>query len=108
VIRDDHLIFGVLSDKSIAEMAQIVFPLFDRPTDRIHLVSVRNPRAASLEDMKAVADSLETPVSTHATVAEAIAEAQIAANATIVIAGSLYLVAEARALLLPPDRDTKA
>jgi dihydrofolate synthase / folylpolyglutamate synthase len=81
-------------------MAQILFPLFARPTDRIHLVTVNNPRTASLDDRKAAADAIDTPTSTHASIADAMKDAQATSNSMIVIAGSLYLVAEARALLL--------
>jgi dihydrofolate synthase/folylpolyglutamate synthase len=95
-----HLIFGALRDKSIQEMAQVLFPLFTRPTDRIHLVAVNNPRAASLDDLKAAADAIDTPTSTHVSVADALKDAQATGNSIIVIAGSLYLVAEARTLLL--------
>jgi dihydrofolate synthase/folylpolyglutamate synthase len=102
--RDDvtprHLIFGALRDKSIQEMTQLLFPLFTRPTDRIHLVTVNNPRAASLDDLKAAADAIDTPTLTHVSIADAIKDAQATSNCIIVIAGSLYLVAEARTLLL--------
>ena len=95
-----HLIFGALRDKSIQEMAQVLFPLFTRPSDRIHLVAVNNPRAASLDDLKAASDAIDTPTSTHVSIADALKEAQATGNSIIVIAGSLYLVAEARTLLL--------
>jgi dihydrofolate synthase/folylpolyglutamate synthase len=95
-----HLIFGVLRDKSIREMAQILFPLFARTTDRIHLVHVNNPRAASLEDLKVAADAIDIPTSTHVSIADALKDAETADHSIIVIAGSLYLVAEARTLLL--------
>jgi dihydrofolate synthase / folylpolyglutamate synthase len=95
-----HLIFGALRDKSIQEMAQVLFPLFTRPTDRIHLVTVNNPRAASLEDLKAAAGTIDISTSTHVSIADAIKDAQATSNSIIVIAGSLYLVAEARSLLL--------
>jgi dihydrofolate synthase/folylpolyglutamate synthase len=82
-------------------MAQVLFPLFTRPTDRIHLVAVNNPRAAALDDLKAAADdAIDTPTSTHVSVADALRDAQASGNSIIVIAGSLYLVAEARTLLL--------
>nr|WP_035351717.1 folylpolyglutamate synthase/dihydrofolate synthase family protein [Edaphobacter aggregans] len=95
-----HLIFGALRDKSIQEMAQVLFPLFTRPTDRIHLVAVNNPRAASLDDLKAASDAIDTPTSTHVSIADALKDAPATGNSIIVIAGSLYLVAEARTLLL--------
>ena len=95
-----HLIFGALRDKSIQEMAQMLFPLFSLPADRIHLVAVNNPRAASLEDLKTAAEAIDTPASTHVSIADALEDARTAANSIIVIAGSLYLVAEARILLM--------
>jgi dihydrofolate synthase / folylpolyglutamate synthase len=95
-----HLIFGALRDKSIKEMVQVLFPLFNRPTDRIHLVAVNNPRAASLDDLKAAADAIHIPTSRHVSVADALKDAQASGNSIIVIAGSLYLMAEARTLLL--------
>jgi dihydrofolate synthase/folylpolyglutamate synthase len=81
-------------------MTQVLFPLFTRPTDRIHLVTVNNPRAASLNDLRAAADAIDTPTFTHVSIADAIKDAQATSNCIIVIAGSLYLVAEARTLLL--------
>jgi dihydrofolate synthase/folylpolyglutamate synthase len=81
-------------------MAQVLFPLFTRPSDRIHLVAVNNPRAASLDDLKAASDAIDTPTFTHVSIADALKDAQATGNSIIVIAGSLYLVAEARTLLL--------
>ena len=49
--------------------------------------------------LKAAADAIDTPTCTHVSVADAIKDAQASSNSIIVIAGSLYLVAEARALL---------
>ena len=95
-----HLIFGALRDKSIQEMAQVLFPPFIRPTDHIHLATANNPRAASLEDLNAAADAMDISTSTHVSIADAIKDAQATSNCIIVIAGSVYLVAEARTLLL--------
>jgi len=95
-----RLIFGALGDKSIKEMAQILFPLFVRPTDHIHLVTVKNPRAASLDDLKAAADAIDVRTSTHDSIGDALKVAQATDSSIIVIAGSLYLLGEARTLLL--------
>jgi dihydrofolate synthase / folylpolyglutamate synthase len=81
-------------------MAQVLFPLFGRATDRIHLVTVSNPRAAGLDDLKLVADSIDLPASTPLSIADAMRDAEAIGNSIIVITGSLYLVAEARTLLL--------
>ena len=47
------LVFGCLGDKAIGEMAQILFPCFDR----VILVRVDSPRAASLDEMEAAGEA---------------------------------------------------
>jgi hypothetical protein len=79
----------------LQEMAQVLFPLFARPNDHIHRVTVNNPRAA---------DAMDISISTHVSIADAIKDAQATSYCIIVIAGSLYLVAEARTVLLGGSR----
>jgi 1-acyl-sn-glycerol-3-phosphate acyltransferase len=52
------LIFSCLRDKPIAELAQILFPLFDR----ILLTPVDSPRSASLSELSAAAEPTGTVV----------------------------------------------
>jgi dihydrofolate synthase/folylpolyglutamate synthase len=91
------LIFSCLRDKPVAEMAQILFPIFDQ----VILVPLHAARAAALEDLLAAAELTGTCALTAESVSRAI---QIAVsegdNRTIVISGSVYLVGEARSLLL--------
>jgi len=90
------LIFACLRDKPLREMTQILFPVFDH----VILAPIHSPRANDIADLLAAAESTGTPSTAAATVAEAI---QIALNlnpARIVISGSVYLVGEARSLLL--------
>ncbi len=102
------LIFSCLRDKPISEMAQILFPLFDE----VIVVPIQNARAASVEDLLAAAAKTGTPAIAAESVSEALRMAQKrinnqarmnqqgAAGGLAVISGSVYLVGEARTLLL--------
>jgi dihydrofolate synthase/folylpolyglutamate synthase len=91
------LIFSCLRDKPLSEMAQILFPLFDQ----VIVVPIRNARAASVDDLLSAAAATGTPADAAESVSEAlrIAEAK-AVGGLAVVSGSVYLVGEARTLLL--------
>jgi len=94
------LIFSCLRDKPVAEMAQILFPLFDQ----VILAPMHTARAATTQDLLAAAEATGTP----ATVAESVMHALQTAEkkidgGVIVVSGSVYLVGEARSLLLLPS-----
>ena len=89
------LIFSCLRDKPAAEMAQILFPLFDR----ILLAPIHSARATPSADLLAAAASTGTPAVAVDSVVHAIDEARAAAGIAVV-SGSVYLVGEARSLLL--------
>ena len=90
------LIFACLRDKPLREMTQILFPLFDH----VILAPIHSPRATEVADLLAAAEATGVPSTPAATVEEAIAVARSLNPARIVISGSVYLVGEARALLL--------
>jgi dihydrofolate synthase/folylpolyglutamate synthase len=91
------LIFSCLRDKPIAEMAQILFPVFDR----VILVPLHAARAAALDDLIAAAKATGSTFATANDAAEAIALASGQKDSgLIVVSGSVYLVGEARTLLL--------
>jgi dihydrofolate synthase/folylpolyglutamate synthase len=91
------LIFGCLRDKPVAEMAQILFPLFER----VILVPIHSSRAAGIDDLLAAARATGATAVAANSVSEALNTAeQIAAGTPIVVSGSVYLVGEARALIL--------
>ncbi len=96
------LIFSCLRDKPLSEMAQILFPLFDQ----VIVVPIQNARAASVDDLLAAATATGTPAIAAESVSEALRIAQTAstntsaADGVAVISGSVYLVGEARTLLL--------
>ena len=108
--RPRTLIFSCLADKPIDELAQILFPLFDassadttRSRDHILLTHIDNPRAANVQDIRAAAQRLEIPAVTAPDAISALATAEFltSPNGIIIATGSLFLIAELRALLLP-------
>jgi dihydrofolate synthase/folylpolyglutamate synthase len=86
------LIFGCLDDKPVEELAQILFPLFAE----VLLVPVASPRAASGERMLAAAQT----TGAAARLVPTLHAALIGLSEDGVITGSVYLVGEARGLLL--------
>lgn len=102
--RPPVLVFGCLRDKPVAEMAQILFPLFDQ----VILAPIHSARAAEMDDLLAAAHATGTRARAAASVREALemAEEQ-AAGRTAVISGSVYLVGEARALLTGAKSKTR-
>jgi dihydrofolate synthase / folylpolyglutamate synthase len=90
------LIFACLRDKPLREMTQILFPLFEH----VILAPIHSPRATEVADLLAAAEATGVPSTPASTVAEAIAIARSLNPARIVVSGSVYLVGEARTLLL--------
>ncbi len=97
VRRPRTLVFSCLRDKPVAELAQILFPLFDR----VILAPIHTTRAARVEDLLAAAAATGTPAVAAESVSEALEQAAAQTQGgAIVVSGSVYLVGEARALLL--------
>jgi len=94
--RPVELVFGVLSDKEHRGMIAALAPA----VRRFHLVAPSSPRARSPGQYLDLVAPLR-PADVHASVAEALACARRAAadGALVCVAGSLYLVGEARELL---------
>jgi dihydrofolate synthase / folylpolyglutamate synthase len=91
------LIFSCLRDKPVAEMAQILFPLFER----VIVAPIHAARAAAVEDLLVAAEATGTAATAADSVREALCMAQEnAAGGVVVVSGSVYLVGEARAMLL--------
>lgn len=87
------ILFGCLDDKPVEELAQILFPLFER----VLLVPVPSPRAASGARLLAAAQSVTTAATIQSDLVTALAA--LGGN-DAVITGSVYLVGEARGLLM--------
>jgi dihydrofolate synthase/folylpolyglutamate synthase len=126
--RPMTLLFACLRDKPLAELAQILFPLFEL----VIFPPIQSPRATPVEELLAAARSTGTPALIAGSVAEALALATkrpgtIAAGGgrdfspgttiaqsrgpigpsrstsrtnLVVVSGSVYLVGEARTLLM--------
>jgi dihydrofolate synthase/folylpolyglutamate synthase len=91
------LIFSCLRDKPLTEMAQILFPLFEQ----VILAPIHAARAAAMDDLLAAARKVGTPAVVAESVSEALRLAKVrAAGGVAVISGSVYLVGEARGLLV--------
>ncbi len=91
------LVFSCLRDKPLEEMAQILFPLFDQ----VILAPIHTARAAAVDDLLAAAKATGTPALAANSVRAALKIAQEnSAGGVVVVSGSVYLVGEARALLL--------
>jgi dihydrofolate synthase / folylpolyglutamate synthase len=91
------LVFGVMDDKDIGEMAQLLFPA----ANRLILTRPENPRAATVETLEQIASRLldAEKISAASSVSEAIHVAQELTPATglICVSGSLYLIGEVQA-----------
>ncbi len=90
------LVFACLRDKPLPELAQILFPLFDR----VIFAPIHSPRAAQMESLLAAAASTGTPAHAADSVVAALALARPPAEGIVVISGSVYLVGEARSILI--------
>lgn len=90
-----HLIAGFNADKEWPALLEAWVPL----ASHVHGVPVRNPRSLDPERMRSEVESVGIPFSTEATVAAALAAAARAGAVHVLVAGSLFLVGEARALL---------
>jgi len=102
------LIFSCLADKPIAELAQILLPLFDassgdaaRARDHVVLAPIQNARAATLEQLLEAAHKLDVLAQGAANLAEALKLAWTITpkDGVIVATGSLFLVGELRELV---------
>jgi len=90
-------IFGVMRDKAIGEMAEILFPL----AERVIATRADNPRSATAEEIRVAASRTSTRIEEASDVAAAIAmvRASVKQDAVVVITGSIYIVGEAMRLL---------
>ena len=93
------LVFGAMRDKQLERIGEILFPC----ADMLVLTTIDNPRSATLERLREVADRFvrgRVSVSESSAAALRIAVAETPSTGLICIAGSLYLVGELRPLIL--------
>jgi dihydrofolate synthase / folylpolyglutamate synthase len=84
------IIFGVMRDKAIAEIAEILFPI----ASEVIATKASSPRAASAEEIREIAAHVGTEITAAAGIEEAIVFARQRKRA-VVITGSVYLVGAA-------------
>jgi len=95
--RPRTLIFNCLRDKPVSEMAQILFPLFDQ----VIIPPIHTSRAAPLSDLLAAAQATGTVAVSADSVDQALQMAQQRSQSgLVVVSGSVFLVGEARTLLV--------
>lgn len=91
------IVFSCLRDKPVKELAQILFPLFDQ----VIFAPIHSARAATMKELEAAAAALEIAALSAASVQEALQwVARRGQDGVVVVSGSVYLVGEARSLLL--------
>jgi dihydrofolate synthase/folylpolyglutamate synthase len=96
------LVFGCLQDKPVAELAQILFPLFSR----VVVTPVDSPRSASVEDLVVAARLTGSEVEAAEDAMSAVEQAfhLTPAHGLVVVTGSVFLVGQVRPglLAMPP------
>jgi dihydrofolate synthase/folylpolyglutamate synthase len=95
--RPITVVFGVMRDKAIAEMAEILFPI----AAHVIVTHAENPRSATPDEIRQAAARVATDMDEATDVASALKEARRIAGATglVVVTGSIYIVGEAMRLL---------
>jgi len=86
-------VFGAMRDKAISEMAEILFPL----AERVIATHPENPRSAAPEEIQQASSRTGAEIELVAEVGLALERARsiAAAQAILVVTGSIYLVGEA-------------
>ena len=93
------MVFGVMRDKAVREIAEILFPL----AERVIATRAENPRAASADEIAAAGEATGTEMIRAENVRAALELARKLSrrDGIVVITGSIYIVGEALALLAP-------
>lgn len=91
------MVFGVMRDKAVHEIAEILFPLMER----VIATHANSPRAASADEIAALAGHTGTEILRTQSVQEALEQASMLTdkNGVVVITGSIYIVGEALAIM---------
>jgi len=91
--RPVTLVFGVMRDKAVSEVAEILFPI----AEQVVVTQANNPRSATAAEIRQAAARVEVEIREAPDVASALAEARRIAGpgGVIVVTGSIYIVGEA-------------
>jgi dihydrofolate synthase/folylpolyglutamate synthase len=91
--RPFTMVFGVLRDKAVAEIAEILFPI----AEHVIVTHANNPRSATVEEIRQAASRVAGDIREAADVASALTDADKIAGrgGLVVVTGSIYIVGEA-------------
>jgi dihydrofolate synthase/folylpolyglutamate synthase len=91
--RPVTMVFGVMRDKAVAEIAEILFPV----AERVILTRAENPRAASAGEIREAARRVATDMfeADNVTAALELAAGLVGTDGLVVVTGSIYIVGEA-------------
>ena len=91
--REVTMVFGVLRDKAVEEITEILFPI----AERVIVTHADNPRSAMVAEIREAARRVSAEIAEAENVARALEEAVCAAGAKglVVVTGSIYIVGEA-------------
>jgi dihydrofolate synthase / folylpolyglutamate synthase len=95
--RPFSIVFGVMRDKAVSEIAEILFPL----ADHVIVTHADSPRSATPSEIHQAAARVSIDIRETETVVAALSEARRVAGpgGLVVITGSIYIVGEAMRLL---------
>jgi dihydrofolate synthase / folylpolyglutamate synthase len=97
--RSLTLVFGVMRDKAVQEMTEILFPI----ADQVIVTAANNPRSATQAEIRQAAARMaeSTHIEDAPDVASALRQAQKQAGTSglVVVTGSIYIVGEAMQIL---------
>ena len=95
--RPVTLVFGVMRDKAVSEVAEILFPI----AAHVILTQANNPRSASSAEIRQAAARVAVDIREAADTSSALAEARRTAgpDGLAVVTGSIYIVGEAMRML---------
>ncbi len=95
--RPITMVFGVMRDKAVSEIAEILFPT----AEQVIATHAHTPRAASAEEIRQAAWRVGADIREAGDVAAALDEARriTGAGGLVVVTGSIYIVGEAMRLL---------
>jgi dihydrofolate synthase/folylpolyglutamate synthase len=91
--RPFTIVFGVLRDKAVAEIGEILFPI----AEQVIVTHANNPRSASAEEIRQAASRVSGNIREARDVASALEDAGTIAGrgGLVVVTGSIYIVGEA-------------
>jgi len=91
--RPVTMVFGVLRDKAVAEITEILFPI----AERVMVTHANNPRSATVAEIREAARRVSAEIEEAENVAGALEKGACAAGAKglVVVTGSIYIVGEA-------------